>query len=56
MPALSLLLKTGILIAVGLAVASFVLSIWTAGAGGNFGQVALAALFLCVALSMWWQR
>jgi hypothetical protein len=53
---LSVLIKSGIWVAAGLTIASFASSIWTAATGGNFGQVAVAALFLCVVLSMWWQK
>jgi hypothetical protein len=52
----SVLIKIGIGVAVGLTVANFFFSIWTAATGKNFYQVAVAAIFLCVALSMWWQK
>jgi hypothetical protein len=53
---LSILIKSGIWVAAGLTIASFSYSIWTAATGGNFAQIAVAAIFFCVALSMWWQK
>jgi uncharacterized membrane protein YfcA len=53
---LSILIKSGVWVAAGLTIASFASSIWTAATAGNFTQIAVAAIFLCVALSMWWQK
>jgi hypothetical protein len=50
------LIKIGIVVAAALTVASFGFSMLSAAMGRNFPEVALAALFLCVAVSMWWQR